>query len=583
MKEQKKKHGRLKTRKLSIRSKIMIPCLLLNLIACLMIGWAMYGRAEEELIRAAQDEAGFAAQVAVDKIDADVLAALQPGDEESEGYMKMYTELNELRGSSNILFLYTMAMKDGNICYVLDTDESESRYMIYEDAGEDVMEEMKECFEKQELVTEESISDSDGTPVISAYSPIFDSNNEFVGILGADYDATGIQNSLNGLQSRCFVIVGFFLIVSAVVILLVTGNISRGLTAVDHKVGDLTSSDGDLTKQLDIHSGDELELIANKMNGFLQHLREVIVKIAESSEMLQDSSGNVKVNIADAASQLNEVSATMEEMSAMMEETAASLQQIDEYADHMEQLVGEIKNRAADGFGMAGEINERAGSLLKEAVTAKESTNTMVAEIENGVNQKIEQSRAVEKIQELTNDILNIASQTNLLALNASIEAARAGEHGRGFAVVADEIGQLAGNSGEIAGQIQEISNSVIRAVNELAQEAGKMLDFVRNDIMRDYDNLVLTGEKYNEDAETTKSFMEEFSDKAEQLKDEIAHVTEVLDGIAIATEENAKGIENVTTSTTVLVKSVNNVEGEAKQNLDIVENLNGIIGQFKY
>lgn len=574
---------RERTRRLSIRSKILIPCLLLNLVSCLIIGWSMYSRARNELVFAAQDEAGFASQVALEKVDGDAMAALMPGDETTEAYQEMYRALNDLRGSSNILFLYTLSERNGKICYILDTDESAGHNMIEEDASEDLTPFMTECFAKQDLVVEDYINESDGVPVISAFQPIYDSNGQFVGILGADYNAENIQNSLKVLERRGVFIVGFFLILSLFVILLVTGRISQGLFVVNRKVADLNSSDGDLTKQLDIRSGDELELIADKMNRFLNSLREVIVKIADSSRMLQDSSGNVSGNISAAASQLTEVSATMEEMSAMMEETAASIHQIGESSSHMEELVQEIKDRAGDGFDLAAEIDSRAGKLLKEAVSSKENTETTTSRIEENMNRKMAQSREVEKIQGLTDDILSIASQTNMLALNASIEAARAGEHGRGFAVVADQIGKLAGNSGKIAGQIQEISNSVVRAVNELAMEAGGMLDFVRTDVMKDYDGLVATAKQYKEDAMATSDFMEEFREAAGLLKNEIDQVTETMDGIAVATEENAKGVENVTNATAALVKNVNNVEEEARQNLNIAAELNSIIGQFKY
>jgi methyl-accepting chemotaxis protein len=76
---------------------------------------------------------------------------------------------------------------------------------------------------------------------------------------------------------------------------------------------------------------------------------------------------------------------------------------------------------------------------------------------------------------------------------------------------------------------------------------------------------------------------MEEFSSKAKEMQQAIAHITDVMDGLSSATEENARGIENVTASTTRLLKNVNNVEEQAGQNLQVVEELNGIIAQFKY
>lgn len=573
-----------KTRKLSIRGKILIPCLILNLVACVAIGMSLYGRAKKELIAAAQSGAGFAAQVAADNLDVDVLETLGSGDEETEAYQKIFREMNELRKNSPILYLYTMAENDGKYVYVLDTDESDERYRIFEDASADMNAYMEQCFTTQEQAVEPSITrDSDGELVLSAYLPIFDSEGAFAGILGADYDASSIQNSLNGLKHRCILIVAIFLLLGYGVILFVTSRISHSLLAVDSKVGDLNSSDGDLTKTLDISSGDELELIADKMNEFLGHLRELIVKIARSSDLLRDSSGNVSHNIADAAQQLSEISATMEEMSAMMEETSASLQQIYGHATHMEELVEVVESRAGEGFEMTKEISRRAEDSLEDSRKAKENTSGMMRQIEQSVYQKMEEAREVERIQGLTSDIMSIASQTNLLALNASIEAARAGEHGKGFAVVADEIGKLAADCGKTAGQIQEISNTVIQSVGALASETTRMLDFVSENVMHDYDELVDTEKRYHEDADTMRNFMGEFSSKAKEMRQVITHITEVMDGLSSATEENAKGIENVTASATRLVKNVNNVEEEASRNLRVVEQLNGIIGQFKY
>ena len=579
----KKRVNRMRTRRLSIRSKILIPCLILNALVCMFVGVNNYFSARGQLIDAAQAQVSLAAKAATDKIDGDALAALKAGDENTEAYQKMYKELNILRHGTDIIYIYTMGMQDGKVHYILDADESENHYKIYEDATEGVTEYMLQCFETQEPIVEEHINISEGSAVISAFYPIFDSKGAFVGILGADYNAGTIQNGVDILKNLTMKIGGIFIAISAVVLFILTGRLRRGLGSVNYKVEDLAGSNGDLTKKLDIHSGDELELIADKMNGFLEHLRQVIMQLAESSALLQDSSGNVKGNITQAAEKINEVSATMEEMSAMMEETSASLEQIGDYSDYMKELVEEVEEGAHAGIVMAEEIGSRADNLLKEAVAAKTKTGNMVAKIETGMAQKIHQSKEVEKIQVLTNDILNIAYQTNLLALNASIEAARAGEHGRGFAVVADEIGKLANNSGEIAGQIQEISHAVIKAVNELAEEAGKMLEFVRDNVLQDYDELVLTGEKYNQDAELTNQFMTEFIEKAVKLKLEIAHIAESIDGISIATEENAKGIENVTTSATELVQNMSMVEKEAGQNLEIVEQLNGVIGQFKY
>lgn len=127
----------------------------------------------------------------------------------------------------------------------------------------------------------------------------------------------------------------------------------------------------------------------------------------------------------------------------------------------------------------------------------------MVIEMTELLQASMENSKKVTRINDLTNDILEISSQTNLLALNASIEAARAGEAGKGFAVVAEEIRILADNSRETTNSIQEISKMVTGAVEGLADNAEEMMRYVNETILGDYDSM-------SENAEISTTLQEE-------------------------------------------------------------------------
>ena len=175
----------------------------------------------------------------------------------------------------------------------------------------------------------------------------------------------------------------------------------------------------------------------------------------------------------------------------------------------------------------------------------------------------IEESKSVDKVNDLTKDILDISNQTNLLALNASIEAARAGEAGKGFAVVADEIRQLADSSREAANNIQNINSMVIIAVKELTQNSNQMIDYITNNVLEDYVGFVKSGHQYSDDAEHVTEIVTKFNTMASSIKEAMSNVSESLNGISTAVEESTNGITNVATNTTDLVSGIEDISNE--------------------
>ena len=198
------------------------------------------------------------------------------------------------------------------------------------------------------------------------------------------------------------------------------------------------------------------------------------------------------------------------------------------------------------------------------------------------VNEKIERSKAVEEISELTAEIINITDQTNLLALNASIEAARAGEAGRGFAVVADEIGKLASNSAQAAGEIRRVSVEVISAVNELAQEAEAMLSFMEKTAMAGYEKLLVTSEEYRKNVGDMNGMMEHFATESGQLRESIDNIKEAIEAVNIAVEESTRGITNVAETSVNLTSGVADIGTEAEANMGVAARLNAEVNRFK-
>ena len=281
----------------------------------------------------------------------------------------------------------------------------------------------------------------------------------------------------------------------------------------------INDNNGDLTKRVNVKSSDEIGQLAQGINQFLDILQNTIGKIVEGSKNLDNMINSVGENVTVSNDNAQDVSSAMEELSATMQEIAATIQTVNDNTESVGKNVVDIADKTGEINYYSQDMRERADSLAKSADENKRTTDEMVGNIVGTLKKAIEDSKSVERVNELTGEILNISSQTNLLALNASIEAARAGEAGKGFAVVADEIRQLADSSRDTANNIQAINEHVTSAVYQLIDNSNKIIKYIEETILADYDSFVQAGAQYNEDACYISETMQEFAEKTEKLK----------------------------------------------------------------
>jgi len=353
-------------------------------------------------------------------------------------------------------------------------------------------------------------------------------------------------------------------------------------TQLDRIIRDIQSSNGDLTQRIKVRTQDEVGQLVDGVNGFMDQLQEIMKKIQSGSNDMDQQVGDINVNIRKSETSAGDVSATMEQMSASMQEISATLDQITEGSQNLLELAKDMRGEAENGTDFVGSIKNKAKRFSDETIESKNNTIGMMNTNRKLLETAIENSRSVEKINSLTSEILSISSQTNLLALNASIEAARAGEAGKGFAVVADEIRGLADNSRDKTNNIQNISVAVTQAVGELAKNANEMLGFIDDTILVDYDKFVGIANQYEDDADKMNNMLDEFHGSAKELEATISQMTDGIDGINTAVEENAKGITNVADSTSQLVELLAGIRGLAENNQKISDELKEEVDRFQ-
>ncbi|MBE5926877.1 MAG: methyl-accepting chemotaxis protein [Lachnospiraceae bacterium] len=576
----KNKKRKNKARGLSILIKMLFATGLVMVVVAALLATIACKQVEDGLVEAAVEAADTAGNVAVGEVDGDALAKIKKGSEGTEEYKQIFDTLLDIKNICSVKYLYTLYEENGKVYYGVDADNTDSQYA----AGEEFevsYEELKTVFEGNAYAQDYIDHSLDGD-LITTYKPVKDKTGKVVAIIGCDYDAKTItqtvDDSMNSIITTSIVAV----VVGIILLCIVIAAVLRNLKKINSKIYDLVHNEGDLTQKLDVKSSDETGLIASNLNELLEYMRGIMTNIANNSRNLKVSCENVVNQLKDTEIKVSDVSATMEEMSAAMEETSASLMGVNEAVEQIHTAVMTIAESAVEGSEKSNTITDKASEIYNEAVRNREDATEKAGVMRENINEKIKQSKAVEEISVLTDNILNITNQTNLLALNASIEAARAGESGKGFAVVADEIGKLATDSAAAANKIREVSNVVINAVNHLAEESERMIEFLDEVAMAGYDKLLETSESYRDDVASTGAVMQEFATASEQLRRNIDDIKDAINAVNIAVEESTKGIVTVTISSSEITEAVGVIDDEANANKEIAEDLDKEVGKFK-
>ena len=570
--------GKIRTRGLTIRAKILIPSIIIVVLVCGLMGYNSYTRFEESMVRMGVEEADMAATIVADSLDANLVSEVTVGSEGTQVYQNLQGDLRKKQKACGIAFLYTLYTDGKKVYYGVDSDEDAAKVG---DEFADSYAELEPVFGGKEYI-QDYIDHTEDGDLITVYKPIEDNAGKVVAILGCDYDASSIAAELQEAVVRTLQIGGICLLLAILILTIIVSRITKGLMQVNAKIYDLVHNEGDLTQKLDVRSGDELELIAGNVNELLAYIRKIMIGISSGSMRLMSTSRKMVDHLSSADESITDVSATMQEMSAAMEETTSSLNQITEAIDEIYLSVERIAGNADAGKVSSQEMESRASGANDAAAEGEKKANIETEKMAASLNEKIAKSKSVEQIEVLTSNIIEITEQTNLLALNASIEAARAGEAGRGFAVVADEIGKLAGNSADAAAKIRQVSAEVIQAVDELAEGSQQMIEFVRNSTEEGFGGLVATSENYATDANAMRAMMEQFAQTAEELRSTMDGIRESISAVNIAVEESAKGIAGVSESSVQLTGNVNDIQSEASDNNGIAEDLATEVGKFK-
>ncbi|MCM1246762.1 MAG: methyl-accepting chemotaxis protein [Roseburia sp.] len=566
----------MKTRKISISAQLFLFILGASLVVALIVGGVSYSTMGRFLREKTMGNVMEIAVIAAENVDGETFLKAKEGDEEALQTVK--DSLSFFLTGDSVTYVYTLMPKDeSNFQFVVDTDPDDPGEYAEDYEAQDAM---FEAMEGKASVTQEPFTDEWGT-FYSGYAPIMQ-DGKTLGIVAVDYEASSIQTSLNYLIRNILLSVAVGILFAVIAAVVVSVRMRYNFRKVNDKILEVSSDDGDLTRILDITSGDELEVIGNSLNKLLQKTANTIRQIKGGTDSIEFKMESINTHVSGSVSQITNINDTIQSMVSSSEEIAASAETAKEQVDYVYKDIQSIVDIVAQNTNNLKEIHVSSKELNETAKSSTKKIGENVETMSADMQKEKERAEAVLRIKELSDTILSISAQTNLLALNASIEAARAGEAGRGFEVVAQEIETLARNTSDAANEIQTMSSDVVDAVEGLAQLAEQMFSFLRNEISTDYESFSNASRSFMGKSDDIRASMEQLQQITEQYEESLKSINDIMQSVSTASEQTSTEIVQVSENLLSMNTDIKNIEASTEETFQNISGMNKELSVYR-
>ncbi len=406
-------------------------------------------------------------------------------------------------------------------------------------------------------------------------------------INGMQYVLTAPESEMKSAASRITMLIMIGMLIAVAISVVIGVIMGLVITRPITQINDIVSKTAQFNFSKNENSDrlckrqDESGSMANSLREMRASLRSMVQDIKTTYSDLDDTLLKLSDTTEQVKGRSGENTETTQGLAAAMQETAAAMETVNNTVMQIRERAQTIRDNSIVGEKASLESKQRAGDLKHTTGEAQNKTTQMYRGVQERSAAAMEQARAVEKINQLTQSILDISGQTNLLALNASIEAARAGEAGRGFAVVADEIGGLASQTSSTVTNINGITTEVNQAVGNMETCLQEILTFLEDTVLKDYSDFMGVAEKYTQDASDFEENMKSIGAEVETLLSAIVEIADSVNSITMTVGEAADNISSIAQKTLDVSQLVEGNAELMETNSENVVKLKNIVDMF--
>lgn len=326
----------------------------------------------------------------------------------------------------------------------------------------------------------------------------------------------------------------------------------------------------------------ETEQIKTATAEVKQQIRGIILSTKQEAESISKIAEGTSAQMSVLNEKISDISGLV---GVVMDQTSQAGELTESIRNNGQELgcaIESVARKAGEASEQSGNIMKRAGRLHENSCQSAAESVALYQETREDLEKAITESRQVQEIDTLTEEILSISSQTNLLALNASIEAARAGDAGKGFAVVAEEIRQLADNSRQAVDKIRKVTEGVEKNVAFLSESSGRLLEFMNGKVMEDYKGMTELAQMYQQDAVFYNDISGELGAASQEMSASMEEINESILAITELVGEITDSVRRVEHSAEDSNENSEAVRKQMEELFRLSELLNRTVASFK-